>query len=252
MVVDAFVRLVEVIVSNGASIKLILEGVATVFRTIFDGIATYIKTVFEGIANLITAPMRAVGEIIKGVFDSVAKIVENVGNSIVKIINAITDSIVRMTLIPTGKITFLAGELLLLGGAIAGMGIGSAIGGIGSFIGSAFGSKNLIDQIKELSSYSDAIDKTARSIQALKVSFSNFKLPTFNEDSLDNMKELIESVADLAAESRIVINSEVNYNNKELVKKMDDIVKAIINIEIRMDGREVGRMISKNTSSPFS
>jgi len=252
VVVDAFVRLVEVIVSNGASIKLILEGVATVFRTIFDGIATYIKTVFEGIANLITAPMRAVGEIIKGVFDSVAKIVENVGNSIVKIINAITDSIVRMTLIPTGKITFLAGELLLLGGAIAGMGIGSAIGGIGSFIGSAFGSKNLIDQIKELSSYSDAIDKTARSIQALKVSFSNFKLPTFNEDSLDNMKELIESVADLAAESRIVINSEVNYNNKELVKKMDDIVKAIINIEIRMDGREVGRMISKNTSSPFS
>ena len=86
----------------------------------------------------------------------------------------------------------------------------------------------------------------------MREAFEGFELPRFDSDSLDDIKDLIESVSELSANSKFVVNSRVEYNNKELVKKMDELIRAVSDMKVVMDSREVGRLVSKNAYVPGS
>lgn len=240
-VAGAIVRVVEIIVTNADKVKIILEGLGTFVKDLFSGVATYITAVFSGIATVLSAPFLGVAKIIETVFYGIKSVVKEVGKSVVSVIDSITNSITKLSMIPSGKIGMLATELGALGLAMAGLAVGSVVGKL-------FGGESLLDQIKELTNYQSQIDKTAISVRSLKDAFTKFTLPSLNSDSLENIKDLIESVAELSADSKFVIQSKVEYNNKELIKKMDDMIKAILDMKLVMDNREVGRILGKNAS----
>lgn len=247
ILVDGIVRTVEIIVNNGDKMKLIFQGIGDMFRSIFSGLAEYVTAIFGGIATVLSAPFLGVAKIVEAVFTGVKGIIDSVGNRVVNVIDSITNSVVKLSNVSVGRIALLAGELATLGLAMAGMGVMTGISGAFS---SLFGGDSLMDQIAKLTKYQESIGVTATKIQALKLAFANFKIPTLNDASVDTIKDLIESIAELSDNTNFVVKSTVEYNNKELVNKLDSLIRAIENIKLTMDGREIARLVAKQLGVP--
>lgn len=156
--------------------------------------------------------------------------------------DAMIDGIARLGALGADLFIAAAG-IGAIGAALAAFGGGSIVAGIGSFIGNFLGG-DPIEKMERLARIGPNLNIAAQSISALGAALNNIKVPDIA--NIDELSDIAE------ASLKIQANKETNVNvaapdNNALLKKLDELVETMKSLEVKMDGKKVGEVISTLT-----
>jgi len=160
-------------------------------------------------------------------------IVKIVGDAITKVITAVADSFVKLSGLGSG-LAITAMAIFALSGALAAFIAVSTAGSFASMFSGIFG-ESPIDQLERLAAIGPGLMLTANALKQFT------GIPEISTAGIEGTVEMATSMGG--------IGDAIMEANDKLNKKLDEVIAAVKDINVYMDGRKVNENIARNTST---
>ncbi|GJQ43821.1 MAG: hypothetical protein JETCAE03_33190 [Ignavibacteriaceae bacterium] len=162
-------------------------------------------------------------------------IIEIIGDAVVKIIGAVTESFKQLAGLGPQLATSALG-IYAVAGALAAFTAVSAASGFASMFSGLFGDSP-IDQLERLAAIGPGLMITANALRQIGSITSPEILASGKFEDID----VLASTAG--------IGNVINESNEKVNKKLDEVIAAVKDINVYLDGRKVNENVARNTSS---
>jgi hypothetical protein len=160
-------------------------------------------------------------------------IVEVIGDAITKVVSAVADSFVKLSGLGSG-LAMTAVAIWALTGAFAAFIAVSTTGSFATMFSGLFGDSP-IDQLERLALIGPGLMLTANALKQFT------GVPEISTAGIEGSVELATSIGG--------IGSVITESNDKINKKLDEVIAAVKDINVYMDGRKVNETIARNTST---